>query len=915
MKKFLFIYLGFLFCFSSAFAQSVFVLDTPDKILSIGQSVAFYQDSTNLLKINDLLQADKQKLFAPSPQATPNFGNTPYAIWGKFTVRCATEGTWLLKIDNPMLDEVQFFSPVLGADSASATTYTTTRIGATLPFVQRNYLTNIFLLPLQTTKDNTGLQTYYFRVKSNFPVELPLQVGTWKPFFEQHHRNDVAYGLYFGIMLVMALYNLFVFVSVKDKTYLFYVGYVFFIALLYGSIKGYSFEFLWRNYATINFYVPTMASIAPIFALLFAAFFLHSKEYTPRLHKVSYALHLLFGVCILLNLSGDYQISAAVSQGGAMLFVVYLLTLGIVNYLNKNKIARFFLLAWVCYIVAVIVFILQLNAVLPSNWFTSNSVFFGSAIEVILLSFALADKIAVLKKEKEQTLLANEILIREQKQELAEKVREQTRELVEANEELRNSTEELHVMNEELQKTLELANSQKAEIDQKHGELENSYRSVNILSEIGRQVNATLDLRIIIKTVYDNINELMPAEFFGIGIYREQGNLLEFDGFMENGAELPFHTESLTENWRYAVQCFNSQQEIILHHASAEVTNYKAEIGITPEAILYLPLVYQNKPLGVITVQSEKPNAYNAYHLTMLRSIASYTASALDNALSYREIEKNRTEIQKKNEDITASISYAKRIQTAMLPTNSQLESLIGKGNFFVFFKPRDIVSGDFYWAADMRGDAVIAVGDCTGHGVPGAFVSMIGSSFLDEIVLANGFTNPTTILKHLNKKIVEFFKQKTILGDEAVSDGMDISVISLYKTKNVAPDQPAKFEKALFAGAMNPLYYVQEGKLLEIKATKTAIGGASKDTKVVFESTPINLEKPTTFYLFSDGYQDQFGGEKNKKFMTANFRRLLESVQEQPMENQKNVLAVTLANWQGAEKQTDDICVVGLSV
>jgi serine phosphatase RsbU (regulator of sigma subunit) len=807
-----------------------------------------------------------------------------------------------------MLDDVQFFYPTKEG-------YETKKTGAAFPFQWRTYQTNTLIFQLAQETDSTAVRTYYFRVQSNFPIELPLKVATWKPFFEQHHRNDVAYGFYFGLMFVMGLYNLFVFVSVRDKTYLYYVGYVFSITVLYGTFKGYSFEFLWKNYESINFFVPILASIPPIFGILFATSFLHTRIYTPKLHKIAYFLFALFVFCILLNLFGDYTISAAVSQLGAMLFVLYFLLIGIVCLFRKNKAARFFLVAWICYIVAVIIFILQINGVLNSNTFTSNSVLFGSAIEVILLSFALADKIATLKKEKETSLLANEKLIKEQKEELAIKVQEQTKELLETNEELRNSSEELHAINDELQKTLSVVNFQKAEIDLKHGELQNSYRSVNVLSEIGKQVNATLDLRTIIRTVYANINKLMAAEIFGIGIHRENEKLLEFDGFMENGEELPFHTEILTDNSRYAVRCFLTSHEIILHHVSEEVPNYEVLVGLKPESMLYLPLMYQNKTLGVITVQSLQPHAYNDYHLTMLRSIASYTSSALDNALSYREIEKNKAEIEKKNEDITASISYAQRIQNAMLPTQTQLSEVLGKNNFFVFFKPRDIVSGDFYWTATMRGDLVIAVADCTGHGVPGAFVSMIGSSFLDEIVLSNGFANPTTILKHLNKKIIAFFKQKTIFADEGISDGMDIAILSLYKSKNAEPNNNMRFEKALFAGAMNPLYYVQNQTLTEIKATKRSIGGNHTLEKINFESTEIDLSVPTTFYLFSDGYQDQFGGEKNKKFMTANFRRLIDSVHTQTFEQQHQLLETTLKNWQGTEKQTDDICVLGFSV
>jgi serine phosphatase RsbU (regulator of sigma subunit) len=274
-------------------------------------------------------------------------------------------------------------------------------------------------------------------------------------------------------------------------------------------------------------------------------------------------------------------------------------------------------------------------------------------------------------------------------------------------------------------------------------------------------------------------------------------------------------------------------------------------------------------------------------------------------------VELQNFEIQDKNKNITDSINYAKRIQTAMLSITS-FEYILGAKNFFILFKPRDIVSGDFYWIAQLKEKIIITVADCTGHGVPGAFVSMVGNSFLNEIVLGEGFSAPQVILKRLHKKIVDFFHQQENLNELVIDDGMDIVILTLQKDT-----QTQKIVKASYSGAMNPLYYVQNQQLFEIKASKKSIGGWRMTESRAFEMHEIDLDSPTIFYLCTDGYQDQFGGEKGKKFMVKNLKEKLLSLHSKELLEQKNDLDLTINNWisSAKEAQTDDITIVGVKV
>jgi serine phosphatase RsbU (regulator of sigma subunit) len=269
----------------------------------------------------------------------------------------------------------------------------------------------------------------------------------------------------------------------------------------------------------------------------------------------------------------------------------------------------------------------------------------------------------------------------------------------------------------------------------------------------------------------------------------------------------------------------------------------------------------------------------------------------------------SKVEIEKKNEDILASINYAKRIQGAILPFDSVFEQYFGKDNFFIFYQPKDIVSGDFYWLSQVQLPnetvTVVAAVDCTGHGVPGAFMSLIGNNLLDEIVNTKTIISPADILLHLNQGVRRLLKQ-----DETNNrDGMDMVLLALHQT---ATNQPY----AVYAGAMNALYYVQNKQLREIKATKMGIGGYyAADEARVFENHTIVLDTTTTFYLASDGYQDQFGGAANRKFMVKNLRSTLENISVMAMTEQKSFLQTTLNNWKGQNKQIDDVMVLGLRV
>jgi len=253
-----------------------------------------------------------------------------------------------------------------------------------------------------------------------------------------------------------------------------------------------------------------------------------------------------------------------------------------------------------------------------------------------------------------------------------------------------------------------------------------------------------------------------------------------------------------------------------------------------------------------------------------------------------------KEELAQKNKDITDSIRYAKRIQFAILPENPPFLDT------FVLFKPKAIVSGDFYWFQEVDGRQFFAAVDCTGHGVPGALMSIIGHNSLTKIVREYGILEPGKILTQLNREVISTLHQRSDSND--VLDGMDLALASYIPAENVIE----------FAGAFNPLYLVRNGEILVTKADKASIGRSSLNIEIEYANQKLEVKSGDTVYLFSDGYADQFGGEMMKKFKYKNLKELILKIQDQSMEDQRTILDQTIETWKGDLEQLDDILVVG---
>ncbi len=336
-----------------------------------------------------------------------------------------------------------------------------------------------------------------------------------------------------------------------------------------------------------------------------------------------------------------------------------------------------------------------------------------------------------------------------------------------------------------------------------------------------------------------------------------------------------------------AIKKRNEHLEELVSIRTAEVVKQKDEIELKN---------------GVLVQQKEEITAQNE----VLHQQKEEIEAQRDEIESQRDIATKQLDIitlQKK--EITDSIQYAKRIQTAALPSSEALKQILPE--YFVLFKPRDIVSGDFYWASKRNNKLVVTAADCTGHGVPGAFMSMLGMSFMNNIVNEEGITESDQILNYLRSSVIQSLHQRGVAFE--AKDGMDIS-LCVIDLEN---------KKISFSGGYNPLYLIRKGEAIIYKADDMPI--AIYDLMNPFTKTEIDIQTGDVIYMFSDGYADQFGGEKGKKFMAKRFRELLTSIAEKPMFEQRDILDEAIENWRSFKseqepngcEQVDDIVVFGI--
>jgi two-component system NtrC family sensor kinase len=428
------LYLAFIFSSIVKLTQAQVITGAENENLLITNGISFVEDRAGTLGFKDVYRSDK---FQPFTKGVPNFGVTPSTYWLKIEISSEinTEN-YRLQVAQPCLDEIDFYQ--FGKNGALKVE----RGGESFPFDVREFFDPSFIYRIRL--DSGKANEFYFRIKSRDNFQVPIRVGNPEAVFEQNKIKDFILGIFSGIMVVMFLYNGFLYITVRDKTYLYYIVYLATVILTQISIQGYTFQYLWPNSPFLAQWSPFIFSpLVGVASAYFLRVFLNTTHFTPKLDKGFKIFNILYTVAFLFAVFGIFHVSFQLITACASLLSMYMLITAAVIFRKKYKPARFFLVAWSMFLTGVTIYAMTNVGILPVNNFTFYTMPFGCAAEVVLLSLALADRINVLKKEKEQSQAdalrvsqQNQKLITEQNIILEQKVHERTLELEETNEEL-----------------------------------------------------------------------------------------------------------------------------------------------------------------------------------------------------------------------------------------------------------------------------------------------------------------------------------------------------------------------------------------------------------------------------------------------------------------------------------------------
>ena len=422
-------------------------------------------------------------------------------------------------------------------------------------------------------------------------------------------------------------------------------------------------------------------------------------------------------------------------------------------------------------------------------------------------------------------------------------------------------------------------------------------------------------LYMISESIASNLNALV----------KEQELSFSFKKIQESEERLLRLAEVTTEgvvflNRSRGVVDFNAAFRKIFGYTSEEIIGKRLDdfISFTDQGVKFDEHINSENPIEIIGIKKDgsvieleiqiKDNRQeeNFFQVVSIRDISQRKKTEKNLEAKEAELEEAQKVlvlskiIEKKNKDITASINYAKRIQNSLLPDLKQIRESLPES--FIFFRPRDIVSGDFYWFGEVDHKLVLACVDCTGHGVPGAILAMAGSVLLKQLVEGQKITAPDEILKHLHLNMNDILRQKSTLN----RDGMDISICTLDKQKYTLT----------FAGAKSTLLYFHNNEINEIDGDKTPVGGFltknEGDRKFNSHTLPLDPNQSISFYIFSDGYEDQFGGERGRKLKRNRFKELLSKIYKESADRQEEILGQFIDRWMNGRKQIDDMLVIG---
>ena len=819
-----------------------------NRSIDMAENLFFYEDPTNSLTFETATSEKFFRNYTQLPSNVISFGNSQCDVWVFFELQndCKKQRNFFLCLENPMIEELVFFN------SYDSTFFNT---GLRYPFAQRpdaskNYNFLVNLPPGQKV-------TYCIKFSSQkHKAYVPIVVMPGRQYFGDSNTTQALNGLVYAVALLTMLILLMLYFSEKDKLFLSALGLMFCLFL----------QLLWYDLTLFKFVVPeSPKDNIMIGKILIPATMIVLVNYVRRClppKKMAPAMVMML-VGIIFMFSTFLQLEYKIHH-----FLIHLYSLAVIGF----------------YIYCVIS-----HPRKKSINYKSHVIVAGTVVVSIIYKNLIDNEFGMLVYTGEHYVkIALLTLTTLSCLEFGIKFIKTRTDYYELNKNMEKS----------IKKRTEMINMQKEELNQQREEL---IQQKNAMQDQREELRAQKELLQLKNNELSRISQITNLTNNNIAIFTPDGQIDWFNAAF--GAHINTNLEDYKNGPKLNILDITSNKNLkhVLSTCLAEkdVISYESELitesgDTTWQQTTLTPIL--NKDDEVELIISVDTN------ITQLKLYEKKIEQQKADAEKQRNLALlQKDEIESKQSEIFGSIRYAKRIQSAILPKPKQITRDFNDS--FVLFMPKDIVSGDFYWYHRIDDKYFIAAVDCTGHGVPGAFLSIIGNYLLNSIVIHNGVHHPAEILKHLNRKIKISLKSDEIRDQN--NDGMDIAIAVIDKVAHTLE----------FAGAMRPMYLYSGNEFIELKGDKIPITSNISGTSL--SSNYTNYERKFNFgdqfYIFSDGIIDQFGGTDGKKYLTKRLKNLLDSIKDLPMKEQKELIKKSHDEWRGKYDQVDDITVIGI--
>lgn len=691
-------------------------------------------------------------------------------------------------------------------------------------------------------------KTLYLRIhnETGFRPDFDLRLETAKTFNDKVQSRNWLQGMLHGFLWLMLLYNILLYIMSRDRTYLAYSLYILGVALNFLTEKGILLENVLKNAPALNDYLFVIATgILSVFYIQFFRRFLDTKAILPgwdKAHRIVIVIKTAEIIFLMGLMLVSYNVPAMISISNIsnLLLLGYGLAFiyGLLRY-SRSRLAYYFTIATFSLVAGTFISLYFLMFDHSLGFDPKYFMNAGTVGELLFFSLGLGYKI---RKNEEVKREYQDKLIRQLKQ----------------NEELQTK------VNRELE----------AKVKERTREIMQQKEEISAQSEKLSEVNKELEKLSIVASETDNAVMIMDKkgkiQWVNEGLQRMFGYTLT--ELLTRG-ETIFDVLFITDISATYEQVINRRQTVSheLPFVRKDNTQIWVQTTLTP----------------ILDEESE------------IRKLIAIGSDITKIKEAETKITRQRDKISKQNKEITDSINYARRIQTAIMPDHSILENSFS--DYFIFFRPRDIVSGDFYWFKEIGKYVVLVSADCTGHGVPGAFMSMLSVAYLNDVVQPESVPRADKILEALREQIKKSLRQTGTAYES--KDGIDIA-FNVYDKEE---------QKLYFSGAHTPLYLMRDGQIDIYKGDRMPVGISRKERP--FSIHEIQLKKGDTLYLFSDGYTDQFGKNNKEKYKAVRFRELIMSMYHEPMHIQEKRVRDNFFKWKGQTRQIDDVLVMGIKI